>query len=230
MLVYGILGIGAGLLTVWITLRIEKQSFASIGMVWEKKTIPKFLTGVLIGAAIFAVIISALISLTCLTVRYQPATLNLQFILVYLAVLPLALMEEIGFRSYPQIKLNNAYGVWASQIVVAIAFGTYHILNGWSPYIAFTGPFVWAFVFGLAALKSGGIAMPTGIHFAVNVLQNIVGLKSGKGTVFKLDYPPGTTKALMAATEKTGTILQAVILAGALLLTALYIKRIKHIA
>jgi membrane protease YdiL (CAAX protease family) len=228
MLVYGILGTSAGLLTVWIALRVEKQPFASIGLVWEKKTMPRFLTGVFIGSAIFAVIITTLLSFTNLTLRYQPAAVNQQFILLYLAVLPLALMEEIGFRSYPQIKLNNAYGVWTSQIVVAIAFGAYHILNGWSPFVAFTGPFVWAFVFGLTALKSGGIAMSTGIHFAVNVLQNAVGLKSGKGTIFKLDYPPGTTKALMASTEKTGSMLQAVILIGALLLTALYVKSKKE--
>jgi membrane protease YdiL (CAAX protease family) len=229
ILLYGILGTGAGFLTIWIAIRIDKQPFAALGLIWEKLTLLRFIIGLLIGSAIFAVIISCLLIFTNLTLSYQPAAYGLQFAIVYLAVLPLALMEEIGFRTYPQIKLGQTFGIWTSQFVVAFAFGAYHILNGWSAYIAFTGPFIWAFVFGLAALKSGGIAIPTGIHFALNVLQNVVGLKTGKGTIFKLDYLPGTTKALIEKTEHVGTFLQIGILIGALLLTYFYAKKDKRL-
>ncbi|MGF7079968.1 CPBP family intramembrane glutamic endopeptidase [Mucilaginibacter sp. UYCu711] len=227
MLVYGLLGTGAGYLSVWTAMRIERQTFSSIGMVWEKQTISRFLLGILIGLLIFVLIMVVLLSFSPLMLTYKPLFFTLSTSFIYLPILPLALMEEIGFRSYPQIKLNNAYGVWTSQFVIAVFFGAYHVLNGWSVYASFTGPFVWAFVFGLAALKYGGIAVPTGIHFALNVLQNAFGFKGDNRGIFKLDYLPGTTKAMMNRAEHIGLLLQIIVFIVALTGTTLYIKQQK---
>jgi membrane protease YdiL (CAAX protease family) len=229
MLIYGVLGTCGGLLIAWIFLKAENNSFASIGLIWERKTLLRFVFGFLIGSVIFALILSALLYFSELTIQYHPDAFNLQFLFIYLPILPLALMEEIGFRSYPQIRIKDAYGIWVSQFVIAIAFGSYHILNGWSVYSSFTGPFVWAFVFGLAALWSRGIAMPTGIHFALNVLQNIVGLKGNKGAIWKLDYLTGTPKELIEQTAKIGLLLHATVLVGALIFTVWYAKRMKGV-
>lgn len=228
MVVYGLLGAGAGYLTVWIAMRIERQSFSSIGMVWQKQTITRFFIGIIIGLLIFILIIIVLLSFSPLTLTYQPSFFVLSNFFIYLPILPLALMEEIGFRSYPQINLNNAYGVWTSQLVIAVFFGAYHILNGWSVFASFTGPFVWAFVFGLAALKYGGIAVSTGIHFVLNVLQNALGFKGDNRGIFKLDYLPGTTKVMMARTENIGLLIQILVLIGALICTAVYVKNCKR--
>jgi len=135
------------------------------------------------GLAIFAIILFVLLHFSELTIRYYPQSSATDYLFLYLPILPLALMEEIGFRSYPQQKLYQAYGPWISQLVIAVAFGAYHVLNGWSLLSSFAGPFVWAFVFGLAAIWSRGIAVPTGIHFALNVLQTVTGMKENKGAV-----------------------------------------------
>jgi membrane protease YdiL (CAAX protease family) len=224
---YGLLGAGAGILTLWIMLRAEKQSFSSVGFVWKEHPAALF-NRAAYWFTLFVTLIVGLLSLTTLSLRYEPASINLEFILIYLAILPLAWMEEIGFRSYPLIKLNRFYGVWVSQFIIAIALA-YHVLNGWSVYIAFTGPFIWAFAFGIATLKSGGIAVSTGMHFALNILQNIAGMKSSKGMIFKLAFTRGTFKALVTAAERTGVLLHLGILIAALLFTAVYIKGQKHL-
>lgn len=224
-LAYGILGSLVGLVTARIFQRNRQPSFASIGLGWEKKTLFRFVLGSLTGLAIFAIILFVLLHFSELTIRYYPQSSATDYLFLYLPILPLALMEEIGFRSYPQQKLYQAYGPWISQLVIAVAFGLYHVLNGWSLLSSFTGPFVWAFVFGLAAIWSRGIAVPTGIHFALNVLQTITGMKGSKSAVWILDYPPGTNPVLLERTDKIGLIIQVAVLVVALVATYWYTRR-----
>lgn len=224
-LAYGILGSLAGLVTARIFQRNRKPSFASMGLGWEKKTFLRFVLGSLIGLVIFVLILFVLLQLSELTIQYHPQSSATDYLFLYLPILPLALMEEIGFRSYPQQKLYQAYGPWISQLVIAVAFGLYHILNGWSLLSSFAGPFVWAFVFGLAAIWSRGISVPTGIHFALNVLQSITGMKGTKGAVWILDYPPGTSPVLMERTDKIGLMIQVAVLVVAVMATYWYTRR-----
>ena len=148
--------------------------------------------------------------------------------LFYLSVIPLALMEEIAFRSYPFIKLEKAFGLRIAQIIVAIAFAIYHIVTGWNTQLAFIGPGIWAFVFGLAAIHSGGIAVPTGIHVALNSVQSLVGLKTGNYTsLWIIDFKPGTPEMLMSKADTIGIILQITVLLAAIILTEIYIRKRK---
>lgn len=224
---YGVLGCLAGLLTARIFQKNQQPSFSFMGLAWEKKTVIRFISGSLIGLSIFLLILLVLLYFSELTIRYDPQSFASDYLFIYLPILPLALMEEIGFRSYPQQKLHQAYGPWVSQWVIAIVFGAYHILNGWSLLSSFAGPFVWAFVFGLAAIWSRGIAVPVGIHFVLNVLQSITGMKGSKGAVWILDYPPGTEPVLLERTDQIGLIIQVVVLVVALLATYWYTQRNK---
>lgn len=215
------------LLTVQLFKPKDKPAFATIGLIWQPKTPLRLIYGLLIGTAIFMAILIALLTFTPLKLTYNLPYFNPQALLTYATLIPLAMIEEIAFRSYPQITLNKAYGIWVSQFVVAFCFGLCHVVYGWSAMSAFSGPFVWGFVFGLAALWSGGIAMPVGIHLVLNVLQNIFGFKGADGAVWKIGYPPATTQAAMQQTEIVGLILQAVVLIGALAATAWFRQRAK---
>ncbi len=220
MLIYGTLGSFAGFLAVWVFLKPEKKPFSTVGLIWEKQTGFRFILGIIIGTILFTAMLFTLLFFSELTLQFHTNAFDWKVIFVYLPILPLALMEEIGFRSYPMVKMNKAFGIWTSQIIIAIAFGAYHILNGWTVLSSIAGPFVWAFVFGLAAVWSRGIAMPTGIHFALNLLQNLVGIKSNKGAIWILDYPTGTKQILLERTDHLGWILQASVLIIALIATA----------
>jgi membrane protease YdiL (CAAX protease family) len=224
-LMYGILGTIGALIAVWIFLKAEKQPYNSVNLVWERKTLLRFLYGLIIGTVIFIIVVLPLFAFSNLTIKFDTSGFHCSSLMLYVTLVPLALMEEIGFRSYPQVRLHKTFGVWTSQIVVAIAFGIYHVLNGWGLYGSFTGPFVWAFVFGLAAIWSRGIAMPTGIHLALNILQNLAGLKGGKDAILKLDYPTGTPQAIMDKTGHIGLAMQIVVLVAALIVTWWYAKK-----
>ncbi|HEY8929569.1 MAG TPA: type II CAAX endopeptidase family protein [Mucilaginibacter sp.] len=223
-LTYGILGSLAAFLATLMFLKYEKSSFAAIGLVWEKRTLLRFALGISLGAGIFAVCLIILLWLTGLRLQAAAKAFDPVTWLGYLAVIPLALMEEIGFRAYPFLKLDRAFGIRLTQFIVAVSFALYHILNGWTIYAAFTGPFVWAFVFGLAAAWSKGIAMPTGIHVALNAGQMITGMSGGNG-LWKLGYAPGVSHPITERTATVALLLQLAVLVCALALTEYYIRK-----
>jgi uncharacterized protein len=225
---FGILGTVAALLATIIVLRIEKKSLKDIGLFWQRTSIQRFFKGIIVGVICFAFLLFLLLLITPLHIQQNPASISFVDLLSYWPILPLALMEEIAFRAYPMVRLNQVYGMRITQIIVAIAFALYHVATGWSLFAAFLGPGVWAIVFGLSAQWSGGIAMPTGIHVALNILQPLVGMGAGNyASVWLLDYPKGTTPAQIQRADNMGTILQLSILLFAWLATELYIRKQK---
>jgi uncharacterized protein len=223
--VYGVFGTLSALLISWLFLKYEKRSLREIGLVWQSNTAMRFFKGLLIGSAIFGLILFALISLTPLqlqlnTKAFEPAALP-----GYLAFIPLSLMEEIGFRSYPFIRLHNRFGLRITQLIIAVVFALYHVVGGQSVIGSFLGPGVYAFVFGLAAVWSGGIAMPLGIHVALNVLQPLTGMRGDSGAVWTLENKSDVISNQMATPETIGLTMQLFVLVATLLLTEYYIRR-----
>jgi len=226
---YGILGIIAVMSIILFYLRIDQTTLRDIGLFWKTETPIHFLIGLFLGTGIFAIMILVLINFTSLHFVSNPKGLNMATALGFIAIFPLALMEELAFRSYTFVTLNKKYGTWIAQLVVAIAYAGYHIITGWTVFSAFTGPFVWAFIFGLAAARSGGIAFPLGIHFALNILQPLTGMKGEEYSFWSLKYAEGTPAAVINHTDTVGICIQAAILILGLLLTAIYTGKGKQL-
>jgi uncharacterized protein len=222
---FGVIGSIVACLVIWVFLKFEKSGFREIGLVWEGATIIRFFKGILIGFAIFFISILLLKNFTELQFQHNPNGIDSATMLGYLIFFPLALMEELAFRSYTFVKLNKSYGLWITQVIVAVAFALLHLVYGWSVYSAFTGPFVWAFVFGIAAVWSGGIAMPLGIHMAINILQPMAGMKGETHSLWVLDYKAGTPEYLIARTDSVLLLIQILILAAAVLITVYYQRK-----
>ncbi len=223
--VYGIGGTLGAFLATWIMLKIEKRSFAYYGLIWQKRTLFNFFKGLIAGTLIFLSIIAFLLSFTDLQLLKNPLPWNVASYYWYLFFIPLALMEEIAFRAYPFLQLKKAFGIRATQYITAIVFALYHILNGWDYQVAFLGPGTWAFVFGLAAVWSKGIAVPTGIHVALNVIQQVIGIKVGETEpMWILQHKEGASAQSIAHTEWMGIISQILILIVSLILTEYYIR------
>ncbi len=221
----GIIGSLVAFFSTWIFLQVDQRRFRQIGLAWEYFTLYRFIYGVLIGMVILGILFISLLSFTELQASRNPKGVTIGTLIGYLAFMPLALMEELTFRSYSFVIMNKKYGMWVAQIVTAIAFAVYHMLVGWSLVSAFTGPFVWAFVFGLAAAWSGGIALPTGLHFMVNVLQNYLGMRGIEHSLFTLSYKDGLDQRLIDKTETVGLIIQGSVLIIAVVTTAWYIRK-----
>ena len=220
-LYYGTFGTLGALLTLIIFLKIEHKTFKDINLIIDKKTTLNLLVGILIGITIFMVMTLVFVVFGGMyfqkinSINYSKIALSL------IPFIPLALMEELAFRTYPFLKLRSKFGVWHAQFGVAILFAVYHILMGWPVYIAFLGPFIWSFMFGWSALWSKGIAMPFGIHFAVNCMQNLVGMKNETFAIFKLAYTNSPSKEVAATSEYLGVVMHLVMLGVACLLTHL---------
>jgi len=214
--VYGIGGtIGTYILT-YLFIRSEQKTFRDFRFIWESGTLLRFFKGLFYGILIFAALILLLVVVSGIRIRLS-GSWELSSLFWYLPILPLALYEELAFRSYPFSKLNKQYPFLVTQLIVALVFALYHISMGWNTMISFLGPGIWALVFGLGAAWSKGIALPTGIHVALNLSQTVVGMKgTTQGTVFVLTEDPS---AALLTPDITGIIGQVAVGVIALLLT-----------
>ena len=225
--VYGTGGTIATFALCWLFISREKKTLRDYELYWQSATVGRFLKGFIIGVLIFAVIILAMVLLSGLSISrsagWDPASA-----FWFLSIIPLALMEELAFRSYPFLKLNRAFGLPVTQVIVAIAFALYHIAMGWDITVAFLGPGIWALVFGLGAAWSKGIALPTGIHVALNLSQQVVGMKDGNaGSIWILSE---NHSAVLLPADTVGIICQ--VLAGviAIIVTIVFWTRHKNSA
>jgi membrane protease YdiL (CAAX protease family) len=75
---------------------------------------------------------------------------------------------------------------------------------------------VWGLVFGLAAVYSKGIAMPTGIHYAANLTTSAFGAASSTVSIWAIKQPNASS------TKYGGTDWLTILPALALLLFAIF--------
>lgn len=171
--VYGLLGTAAGLITTLLFVRIDKLRFADVGVQWHGKTLQRFGQGVLIGVVVMGSMAAMVFVLGGLTLQWNSQLSLAKLLMALLPLIPLALMEEIGFRGYALQKLRSALGIRAAIVITALLFGVYHLLNGWTWQAAMLSTTIWGFLFAWAACKQQGIAMSTGIHFAANMTTSL---------------------------------------------------------
>jgi uncharacterized protein len=216
--VYGIGNtIGTFLLT-FLFIRFEKKSWRDYGLVWEAGTLFRFFKGLLYGGLIFAGLLALLVAAGGIRVSLSP-NWTVEALFWYLPIIPLAIFEEVAFRSYPFIQLNKKFSFLITQLIVAVAFALYHISMGWDITVSLLGPGIWALVFGLGAVWSKGIALPTGLHVALNLAQTVVGMREESGAIWMLNEDPAA--ALLPA-NTVGMIGQVAVGVVALILTIKY--------
>ena len=120
-------------------------------------------------------------------------------------------------------------GLRLTQVIMAVLFAYYHDRSGATLHWQLLGPGVWGIIYGISAVWSKGISMPTGIHSAVNIVLAILGTKATEYAIWNLDL--GTTSMEMAGPKINfvGILLQGVLLIFGILLTEYYIrnKRVK---
>lgn len=98
-----------------------------------------------------------------------------------LAYLVLACREELTFHGYPLRRLERFFGIWAAQIIVALAFGLEHRVGGFTWFNAMLGSVAGSLLFGMASIATRGLAVPIGLHAAWNFGQWVLGEKDLPG-------------------------------------------------
>src|SRR5262245_32760645 len=79
----------------------------------------------------------------------------------------LFLAEELLFRGYAFQQIARLAGPWVAVGVSAAAFGVYHQIGAG----VFLMPALGGAVFGYAVVRSGGLALPIGLHWGGNWVQ-----------------------------------------------------------
>jgi len=88
----------------------------------------------------------------------------------------LALSEELLFRGVALRYLRASYGDRGAVVLSALLFGAYHLAQSddWAMGAVFrmATPIVGGLLFGWAAVRSGGLALPLGLHVGGNWVQS----------------------------------------------------------
>ncbi|MEO9869837.1 lysostaphin resistance A-like protein [Ekhidna sp.] len=221
---YGVVGSLSALAVIFMFLKVDKKTWGNYHLKVEKRTPIRFLKGAVIGVVLCTALFLLQAWYSGLEISLAKVDLG-QFALMSLSLIPLAFMEELAFRSYPFFKLNESYGVWTAQITMSILFALYHYIGGWSLMASFIGPGIWSFAFGLMALKSKGIALPTGFHFGLNLSLAAIGNKYWIPTIWTIDFAGSPTDEMLKSNEYFGVAIQLLVFIALVAFTYIYRRK-----
>jgi membrane protease YdiL (CAAX protease family) len=221
---HGAIGTLAAFAATVLFLKFDRKRFADIGLTLQRTTIIKFFAGVIVGIGIMGLLATGVIYFTDVGIAINQKSNVLNFLLVTLPLIPLAFMEELGFRAYPLEILKDEAGVRLAIIITSILFALYHIVNGWTVASSFYGPGIWGLVFGLAAIYSKGIAMPTGIHYAANLTTAALGGTDDTGSIWTVTQAERTITKY-GGVDWTTVLPPMVLMVFAIICIAFYTRR-----
>lgn len=228
--IHGLIGTLAALITTVLFLKYDKLKWADIGLVYTSKTFLNFGKGILLGCLLMGALTLGVVYLSGFKMVFNSNFKIAQYFIITLHLIPLAFMEELAFRAYPLRVLQK---VASPRIVVyftAFLFGAYHIANGWTLQNAFLGAAVWGIIYGTAALYSGGIALPTGLHFACNWVTSAFAISAEKSNLFILQSAAGGSLANYQSSNLAELLPQLIVLVIGICGLELYIKNSKKLA
>jgi membrane protease YdiL (CAAX protease family) len=125
------------------------------------------------GSVVLAVLPMALAGTLHVTFWTAPRSFSLLFLnLATIAVTALA--EEIALRGYPYRRLIEAFGPVAASICMSILFGIIHIFNPGATLASTFITMLAGLLFSIAWLRTHGLWLPWGFHFAWNASMGLL--------------------------------------------------------
>jgi uncharacterized protein len=189
-------------LLVYLFTHREKLSLREVGVVPGKNSIQRFFVGYIVG--LFMAVLQAITVLGFghLKFVFLPGTTALQIIIPFLLYFFVACREELVFRSYFLRRLDYSFPSPVALLVMVVIFIAEHVLAGMEWKMAVIGSGLGGLLFGVAALKTRGLALPIGLHSAWNFGQWMVGFKNKGGVwsaVVEKGYERETENISLAA-------------------------------
>jgi uncharacterized protein len=164
-----------------VFVRWEGLQIKDVGLVPGRYSIFRLLIGFVIGSFLATMQVVLVMITSPLTLVRFPEINIVSISLNLLLYLSVACREEVSFRGYPLRSLNYVIGPWGAQLIIVFIFSIEHVVGGMTWPQALLGSGVGALLFGLAALKTKGLALPIGLHSAWNFVQWLLGFKNGNG-------------------------------------------------
>ena len=189
-------------LLVFMFTRWENLHLKNVGVIPGNATVQRFIVGYAIG-----LLMSAIQGLTVLTfghVRFTSVAniTVIQILVPFLLYLFVACREELVFRSYSLRSLDYSFSSAVALFFITVIFILEHVVAGMTWKMAIIGSGLGGILFGLAALKTRGLALPLGLHSAWNFGQWMLGFKNKPGildAVVESGYEQQTENISLAA-------------------------------
>ncbi|MES2277103.1 MAG: CPBP family glutamic-type intramembrane protease [Bacteroidota bacterium] len=171
---------GSVLLTL-LFVRWEGLTLKSAGILPESQSFGRLLSGFLIGLLLPFLQAMLVLASGHVTLTLSPQISLLIFAANLLLFLMIAFREEVAFRGFPLRALERSAGKWLALILITILFIIEHRISGWTWPRALIGSGLGGLLYGLATLKTRGIALSAGLHSAWNFGQWLLGFKDDTG-------------------------------------------------
>lgn len=179
-----VLSIGtAAILTLLLSLlftRWDRIRLSDAGIVPKAGSFRRFLEGMLWGVGLVLLQEAALgvSGVATLTFRGEGLVPVASHLALYFLV---AWREEMAFRGYLLKRLTGSFSILYALLIMTALFCVEHFWGGMNWWQALFGVGAGGLLFGVAAIRSGGIALPMGIHTVWNFGQWCFGQKDGAG-------------------------------------------------
>ena len=168
-------------LLILLFLKWEKLKAHDVGIISGKYSISRFVSGYIIGFGMAASQALIVLMYGHFQLKLVPEISIAQILSPLLLYFFVACREELAFRSYSLRSLNISLGPVLALTIIGIIFIIEHVAGGMTWKMAILGSGAGAILFGVAALKTKGLALSLGLHSAWNFGQWTFGFKNGKG-------------------------------------------------
>ncbi len=166
---------------VLIFTRWEKLKLNDVGIVPGKKSASRFSIGFGIGLSIAIMQVMITLSFGHLQLNLVPEITRTEILLILLLYIFAGCREELVFRSYSLRSLSYSLTPFLALVIITVIFVIEHIFGGMTWQNAIIGTGTGAILFGLAALKTKGLALPLGLNIAFNFGNWAFGFKGRPG-------------------------------------------------
>ncbi|WP_338876280.1 CPBP family intramembrane glutamic endopeptidase [Spirosoma sp. SC4-14] len=206
------------LLVVGFT-RWEKLHLSDVGVIPGSQSAKRFVTGYLIGLSMAVMQAIIVLFFGRLHLVFNPHMAAVEISLSALLYLLVACREELAFRAYALRSLSNSITSAFALLIIIVIFIGEHILAGMNWMTAVIGSGLGGILFGIAALKTRGLALPLGLHSSWNFGQWMIGFKNKPGI-----WEAIVDKGYEAKTEAIGLAAFALVMVLAILAVSILYK------
>lgn len=169
------------LILVVIFTKWDKLTFQEIGVKFKCHSVLRFCCGFLIGFLMVLIQVAIVSNFAQVKFSISGNFSSLSVVSSLILYFLIACREELVFRSYALRNLANVIKPLYALIIITTIFILEHVIAGVSWKMSIIGSGFGGVLFGISALKTKGLALPLGLHFAWNFTQWLLGFKDNTG-------------------------------------------------
>ncbi len=156
----------------WIFIRVaDQRTFRTLGLWFYPGWWREALGGIGVGLLIISIVVGVMAALHAVQFvgwGWSSASMSLFLPRTAVGLALAAVLEELLFRGYGFQRLIDAMGSWGAAFASSIIFGVAHLQNPSATALSTINTALSGGVLAVAYLKTRGLWLPIGLHWAWN--------------------------------------------------------------